>query len=149
MHSSLNRFTTVNLLLEITFLENISLSRYLLQFYLNFIYPKPPACFLTHILAHLLKTIELFNYAFNVFVSIVSGKHGRHELFNMLSCRPISPQKTIHFNTGSKLVVLSTPHSIVLSKSQYTAKGAAAANKTKNHPTTKPLLPMTNHYHYQ
>lgn len=110
---------------------------------MNFIYPKTPPCILTHFAPHLLKTLELFNYAFNVFVSIVSGKHGRYELFNMLSCRTIPNQTIIRFNTGSKLVALSTPHSLVLSKSQHPPKG----NKNNHHhPTTKPLLAMNNHY---
>jgi hypothetical protein len=125
------------------------LFRYLLQFYLNF-GPKTPHCFLTHSALHLLKTFELFNYAFNVFVSIVSGKHGRYELFNMLFCRS-NPTKTIRFNTGSKLVVLSAPHSLVLSKSHQQRLN----NKSEKNPPTKPLLPILNHnnsynhYHYQ
>ncbi len=112
---------------------------YLYQFYSNYIYQKSPNCFLIHFAPHLLKTFELFNYALNVFVSIVSGKHGRHELFNMLFCRTI-PTQTIRFNTGTKLVVLSAPHSSVVTKSQLKNK------------TTKPLLPIhnsNNHYHYQ
>ncbi len=122
--------------------------RYLLQFYLNF-GPKTPHCFLTHSALHLLKTFELFNYAFNVFVSIVSGKHGRHELFNMLFCRS-NPTKTTRF-TASKLVVLSAPHSLVLSKSHQQRLN----NKSEKNPPTKPLLPILNHnnsynhYHYQ
>jgi hypothetical protein len=98
---------------------------------------------LTHIAPHLLKTLELFSYAFNVFVSIVSGKHGRHELFNMLFCRTM-PTQTLRFNTGSKLVALSTPHSIIVSKSQY-----------QQQKQTKSFLPLlnhhnrNNHYHYQ
>ena len=44
-------------------------------------------CSLIHFVPHLLKTLELFNYSFNVFISIVSGKHGRYELLNMLLCR--------------------------------------------------------------
>ncbi len=63
-----------------------SSSRYLLQFYVNFVHPYIN-CPLIHFAPHLLKTLELFNYSFNVFISIVSGKHGRHELFNMLLCR--------------------------------------------------------------
>jgi hypothetical protein len=114
------------------------LLRYLLQFYLNF-HVKTSHCSLTHFAPHLLKTLELFNYAFNVFVSIVSGKHGRHELFNMLFCRTI-PTQIIRFNnTGSKSVVLSTPHSIVLSKSQL---------QQRNNQAVKPLLPIINHNHY-
>ena len=41
-----------------------------------------------HFAPHLLKTLELFNYSFNVFISIISGKHSRHELFQMFFCRP-------------------------------------------------------------
>ncbi len=74
-------------------------------------------------------------------MSIVSGKHGRHELFNMLFCRSI-PTHTIRFNTVTKLVVISGPHSTVSSKYQ----------QKSNNQTTKPLLPIANsnnHYHYQ
>lgn len=114
------------------------LNRYLLQFFLNFS-TKSPDCSLTHFAPHLLKTFELFSYAFNVFVSIVSGKHGRHELFNMLFCRTI-PTQTIRFNTGSKLVPLSSPHSMDLSKTP-------SQQKTNNQ-SNIPLLPINNHYHY-
>jgi hypothetical protein len=110
------------------------LFRYLLQFYLNF-YQQRPDCSLTHFAPHLLKTFELFNYAFNVFVSIVSGKHGRHELFNMLFCRTV-PTQTLRFNTNTKLVPLSTPQTVVLSKSQYQQKQ-----------NQKCLLPLINHHH--
>ncbi len=53
-------------------------------------------CALIHFAPHLLKTFELFNYSFNVFISIVSGKHGRHELFNMLLCRTKNLHSKFH-----------------------------------------------------
>jgi len=40
--------------------------------------------------------LELFNYSFNVFISIISGKHGRYELFNMLLCRTKTIQSKFH-----------------------------------------------------
>ncbi|CAF2789445.1 unnamed protein product [Rotaria sp. Silwood2] len=131
--------------------------RYLLQFYLNF-YQKPPNCFLTHFASHLLKTLELSNYAFNVFVSIVSGKHGRHELFKMLLCRSVSTQKS-RINNGSKLVPVSTPPSLTSSKSLYQQRFNYRTDEINN-PTKKPLLlirshtsrkhyPINNHYRYQ
>lgn len=60
--------------------------RYLLQFCLNF-FQDLDSCALVHFAPHLLKTLELFNYSFNVFIAIVSGKHGRNELFQMFLCR--------------------------------------------------------------
>ncbi|CAF1540383.1 unnamed protein product [Rotaria magnacalcarata] len=108
--------------------------RYLLQFYLNF-YQKPPNCFLTHFASHLLKSLELSNYAFNVFVSIVSGKHGRHELFDMLFCRSISPQN-IRFNNCSKLIRLSTTPSVTTSKAQHKQR-FHYKNNEMNNPTKR------------
>jgi len=76
-------------------------NRYLLQFYVNF-FPNSINCTLIHFAPHLLKTLELFNYSFNVFISIVSGKHGRHELFNMLLCRTKNLNSTtIQYQTRS------------------------------------------------
>jgi hypothetical protein len=76
-------------------------NRYLLQFYVNF-FPNSINCSLIHFTPHLLKTLELFNYSFNVFISIVSGKHGRHELFNMLLCRTKNLNSTtIQYQTRS------------------------------------------------
>ncbi|CAF0910753.1 unnamed protein product [Rotaria sp. Silwood1] len=60
--------------------------RYLLQFYVNF-FQVPFNCSLIHFAPHLLKTLELFNYSFNVFVSVISGPQARRELLSMLSCR--------------------------------------------------------------
>jgi hypothetical protein len=68
----------------------------------------------------------------------------------MLFCRSIPPQ-TIRFNTGTKLVPLSTPQSIVSSKSQYHQQRL----NNKSEKTNIPLLPIlnhnnrTNHYHYK
>jgi hypothetical protein len=56
------------------------------QFLVNFL-PNLDSCSLVHFAPHLLKTLELFNYSFNVFISIISGKHSRHELFEMFFCR--------------------------------------------------------------
>lgn len=67
----------------------------MLQFYLNF-FQKPFDCSLVHFAPHLLKTLELFNYSFNVFVSVVSGKYARHDLINMLLCRSINSCSTNH-----------------------------------------------------
>ncbi|CAF3388504.1 unnamed protein product [Rotaria sp. Silwood1] len=131
--------------------------RYLLQFYLNF-QQKRPSCFLIHFASHLLKTLELSNYSFNVFVSIVSGKHGRHELFNMLLCRSISTQK-LRINNGSKFVALTTPQSLGSSKSLYQQRFNYRIDEINN-PTKKPLLLIrhhtnrkhhliNNHYRYQ
>ncbi|CAF0858761.1 unnamed protein product [Rotaria sordida] len=131
--------------------------RYLLQFYLNF-YQEPPSCFLTHFAPHLLKTLELSNYAFNVFVSIVSGKHGRHELFNMLLCRPIPNQK-LRMNNGAKLNPVSTHQSASSSKSLYQQRYNYRSDEINN-PTKKVLFltrnhknrknyPINNHYRYQ
>jgi hypothetical protein len=117
--------------------------RYLNQFYSNFTSHKQPNCVFMYFAPHLLKTFELFNYAFNVFVSIVSGKHGRHELFNMLLCRSL-PTHTIRFNTGTKLVVISAHHSTGSTKSQH--------KPISNNQSLKPLLSIqnsSNHYHYQ
>ncbi|CAF1264196.1 unnamed protein product, partial [Didymodactylos carnosus] len=54
---------------------------YLLQFYLNIKNPHLPCI---HLLIHLLKTLEICNYAFNVFISVVAGKQARSELSKML-----------------------------------------------------------------
>ncbi|CAF1222553.1 unnamed protein product [Adineta steineri] len=125
--------------------------RYLLQFYLNF-RQKLPHCAFTHYIPHLLKTFELFNYAFNVFVSIVSGKHGRHELFNMLFCRPI-PSQSLRLATPSKLVGSPTPHTLTTSKHQGQRHSNQKIDEPRNS-THKPLLPSldhikSNHYHYR
>ncbi|CAF1352406.1 unnamed protein product [Rotaria magnacalcarata] len=84
--------------------------RYLLQFYFNF-FQQSFNCSLIHFAPHLLKTLELFNYSFNVFVSVVSGKHARRELFNMLSCRSTS--------LNSKYNGSSEHYSPFLSKMSY------------------------------
>ena len=77
-------------------------SSYLLQFCVNF-FQDLNNCSLMHFAPHLLKTLELFNYSFNVFISIVSGKHGRHELFQMLLCR------TRRFHSKYPLAVSEPP----------------------------------------
>ena len=152
MYSFINRFTSVNKERQISlFLIVYSFSfSYLHQFYSNFFHQKTSSCFFVYFAPHLLKTLELFNYTFNVFVSIVSGKHGRHELFDMLFCRTI-PTQTIPFNTGSKLVPLSAHNSIVSSRSYSRQKSNHKMDKV-----TKPLLAIrnhknnnNNHYHYQ
>ncbi|CAF1004475.1 unnamed protein product [Adineta ricciae] len=116
--------------------------RYLLQFYLNF-YQRLPDCSLTHFAPHILKTLELFNYASNVFVSIVSGKHGRYELFNMLMCRTV-PTQTLRFTTPSRLVGLSAPNSLLASKSSYQRRTNPKRNE-RNKQSEKLLLPNLNH----
>ena len=131
--------------------------RYLLQFYLNF-NQKPAYCPVTHFAPHLLKTLELFNYAFNAFVSIVSGKHGRRELIDMLFCRAI-PAQPSQCQAGVALVAIAARQSSASSRAQSQAR---LNNKTEvtHNATTKSLLPMTemkargkfhrvNHYHYQ
>jgi hypothetical protein len=71
--------------------------RYFVQFYVNLLSSNRSNCSWVHIASHLLKTFELFNYSFNVFVSIVSGKYGRDELTNMLLCR----SKTLSSNLNA------------------------------------------------
>jgi len=106
------------------------LNRYLLQFSVNF-FQISSYCSLIHFAPHLLKTLELFNYSFNVFISIVSGKHGRHELFNMLLCRT----KTLHSTA------IHNPS--VLAKSQYQQRSNHKINDHTNI-THRPLL--SNNY---
>ena len=154
MRSFINHFTQVDsfILMNFPFRLQTSLCRYLLQFYLNF-QQRPPNCFLIHFAPHLLKTFELFNYAFNVFVSIVSGKHGRHELFTMLFCR-MKPTQTIRFNVPSKANASSTPNSTLTTKTHCQNKLNTKSSQT-NTQVNIPLLPIsnnhtdTNHYHYQ
>jgi len=67
----------------------------------------------------------------------------------MLFCRTI-PTKPIRFNTNSKLIKLSPPHSTLSSKSPYQQR---LTNKSDQ--TNIPLVPIlnhnniNNHYHYQ
>ena len=79
----------------------------------------------------LLRLFELLNYSFNVFISIVSGKHGRYELINMLLCRTKNLQTK--FNSSSM------HYTTVLAKSQYQQR---LNNKTDEqiNPNHKPLL---------
>lgn len=134
--------------------------RYLLQFYLNF-YQKRPNCAWTHFAPHLLKTLELFNYALNVFVSIVSGKHGRRELFDMLLCRSIATRPS-RFRTSSRLVPLATPRSSSVLKFAFKTRGEKRKDMADN-VALKPFLAMpssnsnsssrqtqrSNHFHFQ
>ncbi|CAF1294918.1 unnamed protein product [Rotaria sordida] len=84
-HSSPPRITPMILFSSCILLLTIS-PRYLFQFYVNF-FEESLNCSLIHFAPHLLKTLELFNYSLNVFVSVISGKQARHELHNMLLCR--------------------------------------------------------------
>ncbi|CAF0944976.1 unnamed protein product [Adineta ricciae] len=84
--------------------------RYLHMFYMNLFY-RSAHCSLTHFAPHLLKTLELCNYAFNVFISIVSGKHGRHELFNMLLCRSKPLPSKSYYSTINQTSILTKLHS--------------------------------------
>jgi hypothetical protein len=94
---------------------------------MNF-FKKPDYCPLIHFAPHLLKTLELFNYSFNVFISIVSGKRGRRELFSMILCRPK--------DLGARSKSSTKPYSSVSVRLR-------SNNKTKDqiNPTHKPLLP--------
>ncbi len=111
----------------------IFLYRYLLQFYVNFF--QTYNCSLIHFAPHLLKSLELFNYSFNVFISIVSGKHGRHELFNMLLCRT----KNYNLKLNSPAII----HSTVFNKSPYQQRSNQKFNEPIN--TTHKLL-LENSY---
>ena len=82
------------------------LNRYLLQFCVN-LFGKYLHCSLIHFAPHLLKTLELCNYTFNVFISIVSGKNGRCELINMLLCR--SNTSSSNLNTSLTHFSSTTP----------------------------------------
>ncbi len=92
-------------------------------------------CALIHFAPHLLKTFELFNYSFNVFISIVSGKHGRHELFNMLLCRT----KNLHKKFHSPPIHQTT----VLTKFKYQQRSNQNIDEQMN--TTHKLL-LSNNY---
>lgn len=118
--------------------------RYLLQFYLNF-YGKDPSCILTHFASHILKSLELSNYTFNVLVSIVSGKHGRNELFDMLLCRSISPQNARNIN-GSKLMPVSSAPSLSSSKPTYPQRFNYRHDEN-NDQTGRQLMLPTNQRH--
>jgi hypothetical protein len=104
--------------------------RYLLQFYVNF-FQESYNCSLIHFVPHLLKTLELFNYSFNVFISIVSGKHGRHELFNMLLCRT----KTLNSKFCSQPII----HSATFTKTPYHQRSNQKLDEPMN-TTHRPLL---------
>jgi hypothetical protein len=136
MYSFINCITSVNTKKKnhFVFVYLFLFYRYLLQFYLNF-FRNSPSCSLVHFAPHLLKTCELFNYSFNVFISIVSGKHGRHELLNMLLCRT----KKFH----SKLHSPSTHHSSVLTKLQYQQR---TNHKTDEQINTTHKLLLSNNY---
>ncbi|CAF1038705.1 unnamed protein product [Adineta steineri] len=113
--------------------------RYLTQFYVNFRLGsgKKISCTLTHFAPHLLKTLELSNYSFNVFISIASGKHSRYELFNMLLCRSD--------RLRSKFQHSSINQSSVLAKLQSHKR---LSNKTDNqtNSTHKSLLSNNNNF---
>ncbi|CAF3419347.1 unnamed protein product [Rotaria sp. Silwood2] len=84
-HGRLRQITPMILFSSCILLFTVS-PRYLHQFYVNF-FQESLNCSLIHFAPHLLKTLELFNYSFNVFVSVVSGKQARNELLGMLSCQ--------------------------------------------------------------
>ncbi|UJR10722.1 hypothetical protein I4U23_014912 [Adineta vaga] len=113
--------------------------RYLHTFYMNFFY-QSAHCSLTHFVPHLLKTLELCNYSFNVFISIVSGKHGRHELFNMLLCRSK--------NLSSKSYYSSTNHTSILTKLQSQQRLSHKTDEQINL-TDKLFLSNNNNSHEQ
>ncbi len=109
----------------------------MLQFYVNF-FQEYSNCSLIHFAPHLLKTLELFNYSFNVFISIVSGKHGRHELFQMLLCR----SKSLH----TKVDYSSVNHTSVLSRLQSEQRQRNKSYDQINR-THKPLLSNNSDFH--
>ncbi|CAF4576481.1 unnamed protein product [Rotaria socialis] len=109
--------------------------RYLLQFYFNF-FQQSFNCSLIHFAPHVLKTLELFNYSFNVFVSVVSGKNARRELFNMLSCRSTS--------LNSKYNGSSEHYSVVLSKMTYQNRSKHNTNNQMNSTNTALLTNNTD-----
>ncbi|CAF1376533.1 unnamed protein product, partial [Didymodactylos carnosus] len=79
-HGRVRRVTPMIFFSSLVLILTVS-PRYLLQFYLNIKNPHLPCI---HLLIHLLKTLELCNYAFNVSISIIAGKQARNELSKML-----------------------------------------------------------------
>lgn len=166
VHSSSDHFTEVNIFFDrlpfrLKYFNRISFAdRYLLQFYMNFVGSYNRHCSFFHFAPHLLKTLELFNYAFNVFVSIVSGKHGRRELFDMLLCRTMSNQ-TPRSQGTLKTPGTSSPKTYTLLRFQL-KQNRDNSTMLLNNPPRVPLIPVThsstsngsrngqrpNHYHF-
>ena len=76
--------------------------------------------------------IELFNYSFNVFVSIMSGETGRHEVFSMILC-----YQSQRYN--SRFHPNSIRNSLMSSKSDYQRQSINATKETNNS-TNRSLL---------